>query len=110
MNDLTREEWESLDEVDWQADQSGVLSITLDIEAEYMNWRSEELADARAHVHINNQTVNLYLNNDGDEIEADEPRTSAALNLSPEEAQRLGKQLQFAGENAEEMEDADVRT
>jgi hypothetical protein len=41
--------------------------------------------------------------------DTDEGRLSAGLSLTPAEAQRLGRQLTFAGEKAEEGRHTDVR-
>lgn len=109
MSQETSEDWTDNEAVDWDPDQSGVYNLTVAIEGEYMDLRLSELGNAQAAVHLFDGLVDLHLNNEGDEIEADDPYTHAGIRLSPEEAQRLGRQLIFAGEQAEKKETADVR-
>jgi len=97
------EAWKENPEVDWDADNEGVLGFRVHHETDSQGfWLTD--VDPSLALFTNDDEVSL-----GIDEETDEGRLSAGLRLTPAEAQRLGRQLIFAGETAEEGRNSDVR-
>ena len=97
------EAWKENPEVDWDADNEGVLSFRVEYETDDQGfWLTD--VDPSLSIFTNADVVTLDIHED-----TDEGRLSAGLGLTPAEAQRLGRQLIFAGETAGEGRDTDVR-
>lgn len=97
------EAWKKNPEVDWNADNEGVLSFRVHQETDTQGfWLTD--VDPSLSLFTNDDEVSI-----GIDEETEEGRLSAGLQLTPAEAQRLGRQLIFAGETAEEGRNSDVR-
>jgi hypothetical protein len=90
-------------EVDWDADNDGVLSFRVESETDDQGFWLQDV-DPSLSIFTHEDVVTLDIHED-----TDEGRLSAGLSLTPAEAQRLGRQLTFAGEKAEEGRHTDVR-
>jgi len=90
-------------EVDWDADNRGVLNFRVEYETDGQGfWLTD--VDPSLSIYTYSDMVTIDINEDTDEV-----RLEAGLSLTPAEAQRLGRQLTFAGEKAEEGRHTDVR-
>ena len=90
-------------EVDWDADNEDVLSFRVEYETDDQSFWLQDV-DPSLSIFTHEDVVTLDIHED-----TDEGRLSAGLSLTPAEAQRLGRQLIFAGEKAEEGRHTDVR-
>ena len=90
-------------EVDWDADNEDVLSFRVEYETDDQSFWLQDV-DPSLSIFTHEDVVTLDIHED-----TDEGRLSAGLSLTPAEAQRLGRQLTFAGEKAEEGRHTDVR-
>ena len=90
-------------EVDWDADNEGVLSFRVEYETDDQSFWLQDV-DPSLSIFTHEDVVTLDIHED-----TDEGRLSAGLGLTPAEAQRLGRQLIFAGEMADEGRNTDVR-
>jgi len=89
--------------VDWDADNGGVLCFRVEYETDDQGFWLQEV-DPCLSIFTHGDVVTLDIHED-----TDEGRLSAGLGLTPAEAQRLGRQLIFAGEMADEGRNTDVR-
>ena len=90
-------------EVDWDADDEDVLNFRVEYETDGHGFYLTDV-DPSLSIHTYPDMVTIDINEDTDEV-----RLSAGLSLTPAEAQRLGRQLAFAGEKAEDGRHTDVR-
>ncbi len=97
------EAWKKNTEVDWNADNEGVLSFRVQHETDTQGFW---LTDVDPGLSLFTYDDEVTLSIDEETVEG---RLSAGLGLTPAEAQRLGRQLIFAGETAEEGRNTDVR-
>lgn len=101
--ELALEAWKKNPEVDWNADNEGVLSFRVEQETDNQGfWLTDVDPCLSLFTNDDGVTLSIYEN-------TDDGKLSAGLGLTPAEAQRLGRQLIFAGETAEEGRNSDVR-
>ena len=100
------DQWPREAKVDWDADNEEVLNFRFEYETDGQGfWLTD--VDPSLSIYTYPDVVTIDIHEDTDDT--DEGRLSAGLSLTPAEAQRLGRQLTFAGEKAEEGRHTDVR-
>ena len=99
----TREEWLDVPGVDFDADQSGVLDISIRAESEALHVTGER-DEANVDIHTDNdERVFIAVYSDEDDV-------AASFHLTASEAGRIAQQLRVAAKAATERGSTDVRT